>query len=121
MNNRSSKQKIGKWLATQEKKVIRQEYLKEKKQKVTELQKQPEFKKQLELYSALGNEVRFTIFKLIEDSPLCTCVLAEILDLKESSVSYHLKILEQAGLIIGLKSGAFINYHTKKSILNELK
>jgi DNA-binding transcriptional ArsR family regulator len=120
MNN-SKKQKVEKWLKSKKEKETKKEFLQKMMQQVEEFQSNPEFIKKLELYSALGNEIRFTIMKLLEQEPLCTCVLSKILDLKESTISYHLKILEQAGLLFGLKSGAFINYHTKKSVLKELE
>ncbi|NHJ33536.1 MAG: winged helix-turn-helix transcriptional regulator, partial [Asgard group archaeon] len=108
------------WLTVEEEKTTTQEYLKEIKVLVEDIQKQAEFNEKLDLYSALGNKIRFTMVQLLDQKPLCTCVLAEVLNLKESTISHHLKILEKAGLIIGLKKGSFVSYFTKKNILKEL-
>ena len=120
MNNENVKLKIQKWLEVEEEKTTTQEYLNKMKVLVKDIQKQAEFNEKLELYTALGNKIRFTIVGLLSQKPLCTCVLAEIFNLKDSTISHHLKILEKAGLIIGLKKGSFVSYFTKKNILEEL-
>jgi ArsR family transcriptional regulator len=120
MSNENVKQKIQKWLVVEEEQTTTQEYMTEIKALVEDIQNQAEFNEKLDLHTALGNKVRFTLVKLLDKKPLCTCVLAEILNLKESTISHHLKILEKAGIIIGLKKGSFVSYFTKKNILQEL-
>ena len=121
MSNEEENTKIAKWIAIKEEKHTTNEYLQEIKQVVEEVQKKEEFKKELEYYTALGNKIRYSMFKLLEKKPLCTCVLARIFELREATISHHLKILEKAGLIIGVKKGAFISYHTKINIFEELR
>ncbi len=47
---------------------------------------------------------------------MCICELSTVLDLTQPTISHHVKILEQAGLINGVKSGKFIHYQVKKNI-----
>ena len=56
------------------------------------------------------------IYNLINKKEMCICELSTILDLSQPSISHHVKILEQAGLIEGVKSGKFIHYQIKKVI-----
>ncbi|MBN1330105.1 MAG: winged helix-turn-helix transcriptional regulator [Candidatus Heimdallarchaeota archaeon] len=120
MSNENEDSKIAKWLVIQNEKQPKQRYLQEANNLIKEIQAQEAFMMELKHYSALGNEIRYTILKLLEQKPLCTCVLAKLFDLKEATISHHLKILESAGLLIGIKKGPFIIYHTKKTALEIL-
>lgn len=42
--------------------------------------------------------------------PLCVCIIREILGVSKSKLSYHLKILQDNGLISGTAKGAWIVY-----------
>ncbi|KKL96155.1 hypothetical protein LCGC14_1847280 [marine sediment metagenome] len=68
------------------------------------------FKEDVISHKALGQESRFLIYNLIKKKDMCICELSTILDLTQPSISHHVKILEQAGLIKGVKSGKFIHY-----------
>ena len=59
-----------------------------------------------EVFSALGDGTRQTILLLFE--PLKTFV--DILPLSRSAVVHHLKVLEQAGLLIPHKHGRALSY-----------
>lgn len=50
--------------------------------------------------NALGDPIRLQIlYLLMQQEDICTCEFQELLDLNQSKVSYHLKILLDAGLI----------------------
>lgn len=53
----------------------------------------------VEIFKALSDENRITIFKLLTCGELCVCDILENLNLSQSTVSHHLKVLYQAGLI----------------------
>ncbi len=42
---------------------------------------------------------------------MCVCELQTALELAQPTVSKHLKILEDAGLVVSRKSGLWVNYH----------
>jgi ArsR family transcriptional regulator len=46
---------------------------------------------------------------------MCVCELQEALGISQPSVSKHLKILEEAGMIDYLKDGLWVNYYLEKS------
>lgn len=61
-------------------------------------------------FNVLGNENRLIILKLLMQKDYCVCELEAILDKSQSSISHHLKLLENAKLIRGIKRGYFTHY-----------
>ncbi len=59
---------------------------------------------------ALSDPNRVKVVKLLQHRVLCVCELQEALGLAQSTVSKHLQILEQAGLIDYAKDGQWVNY-----------
>ncbi|MBY7141778.1 winged helix-turn-helix transcriptional regulator [Virgibacillus sp. NKC19-3] len=65
------------------------------------------------MFNALADKIRLKIMHEINKSPdknLCVCDLEEILGLKQSKLSYHLKKLVNANLLIPEKHGTW-NYY----------
>jgi len=52
-----------------------------------------------ERYQALSDPTRLLIMHLLGESVLCPCVLKDLTGLTDSKLSYHLSILERAGLV----------------------
>ncbi len=78
-----------------------------------------DFKGDLAYHTALSNDIRLLIYNMLAHESLCTCALAQILEMTEGSVSHHLKKLEQAQLIIGQKKGRYTMYSTKVNFLKK--
>jgi len=53
------------------------------------------------VYKALSNNTRLIILWSLVCCEMCPCVLKEFLKVGDSTLSYHLDILERAGLITG--------------------
>jgi len=64
----------------------------------------------IQRFKAMGDENRFRILMLLLERPLCVCELLEVLDIKGGTLSAHLKILKNAGLINHEKDGRWIIY-----------
>lgn len=64
-----------------------------------------------EIASALGDVSRLRIIMMLEEGPRCVCQLTEALELAPSTVSRHLLVLRQAGLIGSFKQGRWIFYY----------
>jgi ArsR family transcriptional regulator len=55
-----------------------------------------------QMLKALGNPVRFRIMQFLSENPVCiTGDIVDFTDLAQSTVSQHLKVLREAGLIRG--------------------
>jgi ArsR family transcriptional regulator len=61
-----------------------------------------------------GNRLR-VIAALKEHSELCVCQLTEMLGLATPTVSRHMSVLQQAGLVDSRKDGRWILYHLSES------
>jgi len=93
------------------------EYIKSLEKSRDEILSRKDFKEKVVSHKALGHGSRYLIYNLIKKKEMCICELSTILDLSQPSISHHIKILEQAGLIEGVKSGKFIHYKLKKLIV----
>lgn len=59
---------------------------------------------------AISDPSRVRILMALRSGDLCVCRIIELLQLAPSTVSKHLTILKQAGLIEGCKQGRWMNY-----------
>ncbi len=66
--------------------------------------------KQADIFKALSDKSRLRILKMLQIKQLCVCEITDILQLATSTVSNHLSILRDAGLIIDEKDKKWINY-----------
>ncbi len=64
--------------------------------------------------NALSNIKRLMIINILREKDRCVCELEAVLDESQPSISHHLKILENAGLIRGWKKGKFTHYDIVK-------
>ena len=63
------------------------------------------------MFKALGNPYRFEILKYLVTHPLCiTGDIVQFLPLAQATVSQHLKVLREAGWIIGTMAGPATSY-----------
>jgi DNA-binding transcriptional ArsR family regulator len=65
----------------------------------------------IKIFKALGNPIRFEIIKFLVTHPGCiTGDIVEYLPIAQATVSQHLKVLKEAGLIRGIIEGNTICY-----------
>lgn len=60
---------------------------------------------------ALSDPGRIKIIKLLQHRSLCVCEIQSAIGLAQPTVSRHLKVLEDAGLVDRTKDGLWVNYH----------
>ena len=59
---------------------------------------------------ALSDPNRVKMVKMLQQRSLCVCEIRAVLGISQPSVSKHLKILEDAGLVTSSKEGLYVNY-----------
>jgi ArsR family transcriptional regulator len=64
----------------------------------------------IKIMKALSDSNRIKMIKLLQRRVLCVCEIKEALGIAQSTVSKHLKILEEAGLVYSSKDGVWVNY-----------
>ena len=63
------------------------------------------------LFRALGDETRLAIVRQLRDEEeVCACDFLACCDLAQPTVSHHLKVLREAGLVTGEKRGLWVHY-----------
>ncbi|MDD5131252.1 MAG: metalloregulator ArsR/SmtB family transcription factor [bacterium] len=68
--------------------------------------------KELEkVIKALADKNRIRIIKMLQQREMCVCEIREVLGLSQPSVSKHLKILKDAGIIEDNQKGLWTNYY----------
>lgn len=74
------------------------------------------------MFKALGNPVRFQILQILAEKQMCiTGEIVEFTTLAQSTVSQHLKVLREAGLIKGEVEGPAVCYCLNPASLAWLK
>jgi len=71
-------------------------------------------------FKALGDETRFKIFSLLLDHDICVRGISHRLKISEPSVSQHLKVLRECGLVHGEKRGYWVHYSVNYEEITEL-
>ncbi len=64
----------------------------------------------IRVMKALSDPNRVKIVKLLQHKSMCVCEIHTALGLAQPTVSKHLKLLEDAGLVTYSKSGLWVNY-----------
>ncbi len=64
----------------------------------------------VKVMKAFSDPNRVKIIKLLQQKSMCVCELQGALNLAQPTVSKHLKILEEAGLVDYKKDGLWVNY-----------
>jgi ArsR family transcriptional regulator len=59
---------------------------------------------------ALRDPNRVKIVKMLQHGELCVCEIQEALGVSQPTVSKHVKILEEAGLVHSRKDGLWVHY-----------
>lgn len=64
----------------------------------------------IRVMKALSDPNRLKLLKILQEKSLCVCEIQAILRIAQPTVSKHLKILENAGLVKKSKDGLWVNY-----------
>ena len=62
------------------------------------------------LFKALGDENRIRILRQLRSGEKCACNLLEELNISQPTLSHHMKILCDAGIVTGRKEGKWTHY-----------
>ncbi|MEV6505494.1 metalloregulator ArsR/SmtB family transcription factor [Streptomyces sp. NPDC051642] len=76
------------------------------------------------VFKALGDPVRLRLLSMIashgEGGEVCVCELTPAFDLAQPTISHHLKLLRQAGLIDCERRGTWVYYWALPDVLDRL-
>ena len=78
------------------------------------------YEENAKVFKALCDSKRLKIIDIIKDEEKCACVLLDKLDLSQSGLSYHMKILTDAGLVNARQDGKWTHYSIKDNGIDEV-
>ncbi len=72
------------------------------------------------LFHALSDETRLAIVERLRTGEQCVCELTDLLDAAQSRLSFHLKVLRDAGLVDSRREGRWAYYWLRPEAFDEL-
>jgi len=75
--------------------------------------------KAVRVFHALSDETRLEILERLREGEQCVCDLMGALEAAQSRLSFHLKVLKDAGLIQDRPEGRWIYYSLKSDAVEE--
>ena len=77
--------------------------------------------KAIDSLKALAEPIRLEIIEALSTGEKCVCDLIQETDLAQSKVSFHLKVLKEAGVVTDRQSGRWVYYQLDTSTLKSLQ
>ena len=72
------------------------------------------------IFKALADETRVKITEMLVGGERCACKILENLEITQPTLSYHMRILCESGIVIGRKDGAWMFYRLNQSRINAI-
>ncbi|WP_428328955.1 autorepressor SdpR family transcription factor [Mucilaginibacter sp.] len=72
------------------------------------------------LFKALNDPTRREILELLKEKDLTAGEIADQFNISKPSISHHLDLLRQAGLVVSVKDGQFISYSLNTTVMDEI-
>lgn len=78
-------------------------------------------KKAVALFHALSDETRLALLDRLKDGERCVCELTDAMKASQSRLSFHLKVLKDAGLVEDRREGRWMYYSLSAEAIEELE
>lgn len=78
-------------------------------------------KKAVALFHALSDETRLALLDRLKDGEQCVCELTDAMNAAQSRLSFHLKVLKDAGLVEDRREGRWMYYSLSTQTIEELE
>jgi len=72
------------------------------------------------LFKALNDPTRREILELLKDKDMSAGDIAAKFDMSWPSVSHHLDLLKQVGLVVAVKEGQYLYYSINTTVMDEM-
>ena len=80
----------------------------------------PDTERAARLFHALSDETRLSILHRLRFGERCVCEMTDALDAAQSRLSFHLKVLKDAGLVTDRREGRWMYYTLNPEALAEV-
>jgi len=72
------------------------------------------------ILKALSDETRLKIIDMLSCGELCACKILEQFSITQPTLSYHMKILSECGIVLARRDGAWMHYSLCKERADQL-
>lgn len=72
------------------------------------------------IFKALNDPTRREILDLLKEKDLTAGEIADKFNISKPSISHHLDLLKQAGLVVSVKEGQFVYYSLNTTVMDEM-
>lgn len=72
------------------------------------------------ILKAIADGTRLKIVKILLHHNYCVRALSRIIGISEAAISQHIKVLKNAGLLVGEKKGYYMHYDVNRNVLRQL-
>ncbi len=73
------------------------------------------------LFHAFSDETRLAVIDMLRDGERCVCELQDALDVAQSRLSFHLKVLKDVGIVTDRKQGRWVHYALDWDAFSEIE
>lgn len=73
------------------------------------------------IFKALADETRIKIVEMLSCGEMCACDILESFQITQPTLSYHMKILTECGLVKSRKDGSWIRYSNNEELIISIK
>ncbi|MGQ0696342.1 MAG: ArsR/SmtB family transcription factor [Nitrospiraceae bacterium] len=75
----------------------------------------------MQIFHALSDDTRLRLIEKLNEGEQCVCDLTESFKTGQSRLSFHLRVLKEAGLVIDRPEGRWIYYSLNQDAIRELE
>lgn len=72
------------------------------------------------LFKALADETRLKIIDMLSCGELCACDILKYFNITQPTLSYHMKILTECGIVNANRQGAWMHYTLNEKTVKEI-
>ena len=80
-----------------------------------------ENKRMAAMFKAFADENRIQILELLRDGERCACRLLEEMNITQPTLSHHMKILCDSGIVVGRKEGKWMHYSISEDGMRDVR
>lgn len=73
------------------------------------------------MFKAFADENRIQILELLRDGERCACRLLEEMKITQPTLSHHMKILCDSGIVVGRKEGKWMHYSISEDGVKDVR
>ena len=80
-----------------------------------------DYSENVRMFKAFCDENRWKILEILQEGERCACVLLNKLEISQSTLSHHMKILCDSGVVTGRKEGKWTHYSINPQGMEQAK